>query len=141
MKLMELSVVLLGGLLLHSSGHAAGMQIKTGEWEFRSQTSMPGQNVARDHVDKQCLKDETITPEVMMKGMQQGCELSDFDSTAHSMSWKVQCSNKGGEMTGAGNVSGSGETLKGGMEMAMTFNGQTMNMAVSWDGKYIGPCP
>lgn len=141
MKLMELSLVVLGGLMLLGPVHAAEMKIKTGEWEFSSQTSMPGQGGAREHVNKQCLKEATITPETLMKDMKQDCQLLDSNSSGSSMSWKVSCSSQGGEMIGEGNVTGSGETLKGGMKMAMTFNGQTMNMAVSWDGKYVGPCP
>ena len=141
MKLMDLALIAFGVLFLAGSVDAAGMKIKTGEWEFQSQTSMPGQSGPREHVNKQCLKEETITPQTLMKDMKQDCQLLDANSSGNSMSWKVSCANNGGEMTGEGNVTGSGETLKGGMKMTMIFNGQTMNMAVSWDGKYIGPCP
>lgn len=141
MKLIALALVGLSAFLLLGSAHAGDMQIKTGQWEFRSKTSMPTQGGPREHVNKQCLKEATITPETLMKDMQQDCQLFESTSAANSMSWKVSCSSGGGDMTGEGKVMGSGETLKGGMTMTMSFNGQTMNMDVSWDGKYIGPCP
>jgi hypothetical protein len=141
MKLIQLSLIAFGGLRLLGSAHAAGMEIKPGQWEFRSQTSMPVQGGIRENVNKQCLKDATVTPQTLMKDMQQGCELLDSKGTANSLSWKVSCSGGGGDMTGEGNVTGSDETLQGGMKMVVSYNGQKMNMAVSWDGKYVGPCP
>jgi hypothetical protein len=89
----------------------------------------------------QCFTDPTITPETMMKDMQQDCRLLESDSDGTSMSWKVSCSGGGGEMTGVGNVTSAGDKIKGGMKMVMSFNGQEMNMDVSWAGIYIGPCP
>ena len=141
MQSLKISLAIITTVMLLNPAHAADMKIKPGQWEFRSTTSLPTPGGPREHVNTQCFADAKITPETLMKDMQQGCRLLESDSDGSSMSWKVSCSNSGGEMSGAGNVTVSGNTLTGAMKMAMSFNGQTMNMDMSWDGKYLGPCP
>lgn len=141
MQSLKISLGVITTSMLFNLAHAADMMIKPGEWEFRSKTSLPTPGGPQERVNRRCFADATISPETMMKDMQQGCRFLESDSDGSSMSWKVSCSNSGGEMSGVGNVTVSGDTLTGGMKMAMSFNGQQMNMELSWDGKYLGPCP
>jgi hypothetical protein len=77
----------------------------------------------------------------MVKDMQQSYRLLESDSDGSSTNWKVSCSNNDGVIGGVGNITVSGNTLTAGMKMAMSFNGQEMNMDMGWDGEYLGPCP
>lgn len=128
-------------LLAMSVDSIAGeMKVKPGKWEFVSTTTMAMMGAPRTHTTNQCLKEAKVSPETLMKDMAQGCELLDSKASSNEMSWKVKCMQEGGEMTGQGNVTSDGDTVKGGMEMQMSFNGQAMDMQVEWSGKHIGRC-
>lgn len=140
MKLVLNVAVALVVALFAGVACADGMNIKPGKWEFRSQSSLPGAGGTQKHTNTQCITEEQLKPETMMQDMQQGCELLESKVDGDTMTWKVHCNNPGGEMTGVGHVSGSNETISGGMEMTMSFSGQQMNMNMSWDGSYVGAC-
>ena len=127
-------------LLIMSNANAAEMKVKPGQWEFVSTTTMAMMGAPRSHTNTQCLNESGVSPKTLMKDMAQGCELLDSDTSSNSMSWKVRCQQEGGEMTGEGQVSSTGDTLKGGMNMKMSFNGQAMDMSVEWSGRHIGAC-
>ena len=127
-------------LTLAVNSTAGEMKVKPGKWEFVSTTTMAMMGAPRTHTNNQCLKEATVTPETLMEDMAQGCELLDSKASSNSMSWKVKCMQEGGEMTGQGNVTSNGDTVKGGMEMKMSFNGQAMDMQVEWSGNHIGSC-
>ena len=119
---------------------AAEMKVKPGKWEFVSTTNMAMMGAPRSHTNTQCLNESGVSPKTLMKDMAQGCQLLDSNTSKSSMSWKVQCQQEGGEMTGEGQVSSTGDTLQGGMNMKMSFNGQAMDMSVEWTGKHVGAC-
>jgi hypothetical protein len=135
----SLSIAACASMLFIDPIGAWAMNIEPGNWEFRSTNSMHGA-AAQEQVGEQCIKDSVLKPDTLMKGMNNGCRLTDSQDDTDSMSWKVSCSNEGGEMTGSGNVHREGDGIVGGMEMTMSFKGQTMNMNVGWTGKYLGPC-
>ena len=127
-------------LLVANSANAIDMKVKPGKWEFVSTTTMAMLGAPRTHTATQCLSESGVSPQTLMKDMAQGCELLDSETTKSSMSWKVKCQQEGGEMTGNGQVSSTGNTLEGGMNMKMSFNGQAMDMSVEWSGKHLGAC-
>ena len=127
-------------LCLTSHVSAVEMKVKPGKWEFVSTTTMAMMGAPRSHTNTQCLSEAGVSPKTLMKDMAQGCELLDSNTSKNSMNWKVRCQQEGGEMTGEGQVSSSGDTLQGGMNMKMSFNGQAMDMSVEWSGKHVGAC-
>lgn len=129
-------VLLLGAVNLS----AAEMKVKPGKWEFVSTTNMAMMGAPRSHANTQCLSESGVSPKTLMKDMANGCELLDSNTSKSAMSWKVKCQQEGGEMTGEGQVSSTGDTLQGGMNMKMSFNGQAMDMSVEWTGKHVGAC-
>ena len=131
---MHLAKTMLAGAAILSGASQAGaadMTIKPGKWEFRSTTTMPSFNAPREHVNQECFTDSTISPQRLMKDMEQGCQLLNGESDKQSMSWQVSCSQQGINMTGTGKVRTSGETLDGSMHMAMHANGQEMNIEMA----------
>ena len=119
---------------------AAEMKVKPGKWEFVSTTNMAMMGAPRSHTNTQCLSESGVSPKTLMKDMAQGCQLLDSNTSKSAMSWTVKCQQEGGEMTGEGQVSSTGDTLQGGMNMKMSFNGQAMDMSVEWTGKHVGAC-
>ncbi|MFT4560489.1 MAG: hypothetical protein ACI9BW_000223 [Gammaproteobacteria bacterium] len=140
MRFGNLAIAACATCLLVGPTGALAMKIKPGKWEFRSTNSMHGAGAAQEQVDQQCISDPVMRPDTLMKDMNNGCQLLDTEDATDSMSWKVTCSNAGGEMSGSGNVRREGDGLVGGMQMTMSFNGQKMDMRVGWTGKYLGPC-
>jgi len=136
-----LNVVALAGLLLMNAVSAAEMNIKPGKWEFHSTTSMLMPGAPRETVNQRCIDTPSMTPEMLMTGMDRGCQLTDAGTTADSMAWAVECSSDGGTSTGKGHVEKNSEdTLSGAMTMTISYKGQENTFDMRWNGTYIGPC-
>lgn len=128
-------------LAVVGSAAAEDMRIKPGKWEFRSTMSMMGQGKPTEHVNQDCMKEESLSPQVMMKNMQQSCELLETTSTSDSLSWNVRCAAGGNSSTGTGSVRATGdESLSGVMDMTFSYGDQQMTMNMQWNGTYLGPC-
>ena len=140
MRGLKIFIVMCSLLFSASELIAAEMKVKPGKWEFISTTNMAMMGAPRSHTTTQCLNESGVSPSTLMKDMAQGCELLNSNTSSNSMDWKVKCQQEGGEMTGDGRVSSTGDTLQGGMNMKMSFNGQAMDMSVEWTGKHIGAC-
>ena len=140
MRRNAFSLAVLIALFITGNTNAAEMKVKPGKWEFVSTTTMAMMGAPRSHTNTQCLNETGVSPKTLMKDMAQGCELLDSNTSKDSMNWMVRCQQEGGEMTGEGQVSSTGDTLKGGMNMKMSFNGQAMDMSVEWSGRYVGAC-
>ena len=56
------------------------------------------------------------------------------------MTWNVSCPAPEGTMTGRGELHSTGSRVNGSMSMSMSQQGQTMEMAVTWEGRWLGPC-
>ena len=140
MRVLNSLLLITALILISANSSAVDMKVKPGKWEFVSTTTMAMMGAPRSHTSTQCLSESGVSPKTLMKDMTQGCELLDSNTTKNSMSWKVKCQQEGGEMTGEGQVSSTGSSLEGGMNMKMSFNGQAMDMSVEWTGKHIGAC-
>ena len=122
---------------------AAGMQVESGQWEMTSTTTNPMTGQPQSFTAKECIEG-SVDPEGFMRNTS-GCEVTDVESSASSMSWTMKCSapGGGGDMTGRAQVraSNGGKTVSGTMNMSANFGGQTMEFASKWAGHWVGPCP
>jgi hypothetical protein len=137
---MKPRISLLLGLLLAATMAAAdGVRMEPGRWEFRSTAQMPMGMQPRSMVTTECVTEAEIDPRRYMKHAA-GCNLTDLEGNERSMTWNVSCPGPQGQMTGHGELHSSGASVNGKMTMSMTHQGQAMEMAVTWEGKRLGPC-
>jgi hypothetical protein len=133
------SVVLFALILLYSLGtaHSAGIDMKEGDWEISSETSMTMEGMSMPSMANKstyCLTREDPVPK---SEKDKDCRIVKQKVVGNTVSWRMEC--KKGE--GEGEISYRGTTYDGFIKMKMADEGQTMTMNVKLAGKYLGPCP
>jgi len=131
------TIVLFALILLCAAGtaHPAGVDMKEGDWEISSETSMAMEGMSmpsRANKSTYCLTQEDLVP-----NKDKECKIVKQKVTGNKVSWRMEC--KKGE--GEGEISYRGTTYDGFIKMKMVDEGQTMTMNVKLAGKYLGPCP
>jgi len=135
------SVVLFALVLLCAVGtaHSAGVDMKEGNWEISSETSMTMEGMSMPSMANRstyCLTREDPVPRAE-KDKDKDCRIVGHKVTGNKVSWRVEC--KKGE--GEGEITYHGTTYNGFFKMKMVEDGQTMNMDMKLAGKYLEPCP
>jgi hypothetical protein len=149
------SVVLFALILLCVAGpaHSAGVDMKDGEWEVTSETSMAMEGMSMPAMTSKithCLTHEDPVP---TSEKEKDCKVVDQKVVGNKVSWRVVC--KDGE--GEGEITYGGTTYRGTFRMKMVEgeertkkgtsrkktagDGETMTMNVKLSGRYLGPCP
>ena len=131
--------VLFALVLLCAAGSAqsAGVDMKEGNWEISSETSMTMEGMsmpAMANKSTYCLTREDPVPK---SEKDKDCRIVKQKVTGNKVSWRMEC--KKGE--GEGEISYRGTTYNGFFKMKMVEDGQTMTMNMKLAGKYLGPCP
>ena len=116
----------------------AGPTFNPGKWEITTQTEMigmPGMQVP-PVTHTQCLKEGELVPQ--SEEASQECKVSDVRQEGDTVSWKIVCGGKTGEMEGTGEITYSGDTMAGTMEMVIKGAGMKVKNTIT--GKRLGPC-
>ena len=133
------AVVLFALILLCAAGtaHPAGVDMKDGDWEISSETSMTMGGMSmppQASKSTYCLTKEDPVPR---SGNDQECRIVRQKVTGNKVSWRMEC--KKGEAEGE--ISYHGTTYNGFMKMKMVEDGETMTVDMKLAGRYLGPCP
>ena len=133
------TAVLFALILLCAAGtaHPAGVDMKEGDWEITSETSMTMEGMSMPPMANKstyCLTREDPVPK---SEQDKDCRIVKQKVVGNTVSWRMEC--KKGE--GEGEISYRGTTYDGFFKMKMVEEGQTMTMNVKLAGKYLGPCP
>ena len=94
---------------------------------------MPAQSVT----STQCITLGDPIP--LLAADSQGCLIKDRKIDGDTISWKIYCDGQGGKMTGSGQITYNGDTMKG--TMRMTIEGANMEIKNTISGRKIGECP
>jgi hypothetical protein len=133
------TVVLSALLLLCAAGsaHAAGVDMKEGNWEISSETSMTMGEMSMPPMagkSTYCITREDLVPKTEKD---KDCRIVKQKVVGNSVSWRMECKKSEGE----GEITYRGSTYKGSFRMKTVEDGQTMTMNMKLAGKYLGPCP
>lgn len=129
------TVVLFAFILFCAAGtaHSAGVDMKEGEWEISSETTMEGMSMPpQAGKSTYCLTQEDLVP-----NKDKECKVVNRKVTGNKVSWRTECKKSEGE----GEISYRGTAYNGFFKMKMVDAGQTMTMNIKLAGKYLGPCP
>ncbi|MFO7931617.1 MAG: DUF3617 domain-containing protein [Thermodesulfobacteriota bacterium] len=120
--------------------HAAGPNIKEGQWEITTELEMPGMpdNMPQKRFShKECLSKDDYVPQGSQSSAPGGdCEIKDIRTNGDTVSWTMQCDTGHGQMNGEGTITYSGDTLKGTIKMLMQGVQTTQHL----QGRRIGDC-
>ena len=131
------TVVLFALILLFAAGsaHSAGVDVKEGEWEISTETTMEGMPMPPSaSKSTYCITREDLVPK---SEKDKDCKIVNRKVTGNKVSWRMECKKAEGE----GEITYRGASYKGTFRMKMVEDRQTMTMNTKLAGKYLGPCP
>jgi len=126
-------VIVLTAVSISFAGSGPDMQ--EGLWEITSKMKMRGMDMP-SHTHTQCITKKDLVPQSSQPG--QECKISNYKIEGNTVTWSIQCSTQGGEMTGTGRITYSGDSFEG--TMKMTMGGSGMEMITYMSGRRIGDC-
>ena len=141
---MMKTILMAAGLSI--SGIAAaegGLPVEPGLWEMTSTVQMPMLPQPQVNTQTECLDKPVMSlEELQREQMDPNCEFATAQVDEKTVKWSVDCPVEGGGTArGEWQATSHGDRLEGDGTMTMSVQGQEMNMAMSWTGKRMGPCP
>ena len=135
--------IILGILILVAPAtRADGIPVEPGLWEMTSTVTMPMLPQPRVTTTTECMKESEISMDDMGDGeMDPNCKFEMAQIDGNTMKWSFDCPVEGGTSHGEWEATSSGDSVTGKGLMTMSFQGQTMEMTMSWEGRRIGDCP
>jgi hypothetical protein len=111
--------------------------IREGQWEITTKVEIPGMPANMPPMkNTQCLTNKDFVPKNSQPG--QECSFPETKITGNTVTYKMECKGKQGEMKGSGEITYSGDSFKGTMKMQMPQ--ANMEMISHMEGKRIGDC-
>ena len=137
------SVIFLSILLsIAPAIQADGIPVEPGLWEMTTTVNLPIMPQPKVSTTTECMKDsEFDMDDVASDGSDNDCKFKMGEVDGSTMKWTVDCPVEGGSSHGEWVATSSGDSVTGNGKMTMAFQGQTMEMTMSWEGKRIGECP
>ena len=124
-----------------SMAHAGdSISIEPGMWEVTTTMKSPMSNQPQVQTTQECMEDSEIGADILTPNDDDNCSTSDVSANGGTLTWSMQCSMQGNEMTGGGSFTSNGDSGHGSMHMDMQVEGQSFKMELSWKGKRIGSC-
>ena len=140
MKRSLFFIVIVFLIALPLSTALAEPDFNPGKWEVTTETEMVGvpgmAGMIPPMTHTQCLTKEELVPQ-SEEGSKE-CKISDIKEDGDTISWKMTCSGKNGQMEGTGAVTYKGDTMTGTINMVM--KGAGMKIKNTINGKRIGNC-
>ena len=129
-------------VLISISALAEGIPVEPGLWKMTSTVNMPMLPQPRVTTVTECMEKSEITmDEVGGEGMDPNCTFDMAQVDGNTMKWSVDCPVEGGTSHGEWQATSGGDTVTGEGSLTMSFQGQTMEMTMTWEGQRIGACP
>ncbi len=121
--------------LVPVSWAGSGPDMNEGKWEITVETEIPGMPMKMPPATyTQCMRKDDPVPQDNQPN--QKCNIEDMKTKGNTVSWKIVCTNPGGQMTGVGKVTYDKNKMNG----TMTMTGQGMQMKTRLTGRRIGDC-
>jgi hypothetical protein len=113
----------------------SGPKVHEGLWEITVEVEMPGMPMKMPpNTFTQCIKKDRAIPMDEKPGQQ--CKAKDIKTNGNTMSWTLECTTPGGQMTGDGTITYHDDKMEGSMSM----QSQGMTMTSTYKGHRVGAC-
>jgi len=120
---------------------ADGIPVEPGLWEMSSTMNMPMMPQPRVTTTTECMKESEISMDDLGgEDMDPNCQFEMAQVDGNTMKWSVDCPVEGGTSHGEWEATSSGDSVTGEGLVTISFQGQAMEMTMSWEGKRIGDC-
>jgi hypothetical protein len=134
--------IILGALLFAAPATwADALPVEPGLWEMTSTMNMPMLPQPRVTTVTECMRESEISMDDMSgEEMDPNCKFETAQVDGNTMKWSFDCPVEGGTSHGEWEATSGGDTVVGKGLITVSFQGQAMEMAMSWEGKRIGDC-
>ncbi len=135
--------IILGILFLAApAAWAEGIPVEPGMWEMTSTMTMPMLPQPRVTTTTECMTESEISMDDMGgEDVDPNCQFEMAQIDGSTMKWSFDCPVEGGTSHGEWEATSTGDGVTGKGVVTMSFQGQTMEMNMVWEGKRIGDCP
>jgi hypothetical protein len=132
------SYLTIAALLVLPATALAEHPVHDGKWEITSSMTIPGMGAVPPSTMTQCItKKDPVPKHDASKG---SCKVTGQNVTGSKVSWKVTCDSARGPTTGSGEITYSGDTFDGSMNMKMSSPRGDMEVTTTMKGKRVGEC-
>ena len=135
MKIKAILVGIVISIVLLIGAAGAEPYMNPGKWEITTKTEMAGMP-PQSLTHTQCITAKDMVP--MSKDANNECQVTDMKTRGNTVSWKISCGGQGGKMNGTGQVTYSGNSMNGVMDMTIVSYGTKVRNVLS--GRRIGAC-
>jgi len=134
--------MILGILFLAApAAWAEGIPVEPGMWEMTSTVTMPMLPQPRVTATTECMTESEVSMDDMGgEDMDPDCQFEMAQVDGNTMKWSFDCPVEGGTSHGEWEAISTGDSVTGKGVVTMSFQGQTMEMSMVWEGKRIGDC-
>jgi len=134
--------MILGILFLAApAAWAEGIPVEPGMWEMTSTVTMPMLPQPRVTTTTECMTESEVSMDDMGgEDMDPDCQFEMAQVDGNTMKWSFDCPVEGGTSHGEWEAISTGDSVTGKGVVTMSFQGQTMEMSMVWEGKRIGDC-
>lgn len=136
--LKQMFTIMAIALVLTSGAFAgSGPNLRDGEWKITVSFDVPGMPMKMPpNTYTQCISRDQPVPR--SEKPNQVCEIKEIMTKGDTVTWTIDCTNRGGKMTGKGVVTYNGDKMEG--TMTMSIQGQAVNMISHYKGIRVGEC-
>ena len=135
-------ILLLTTLFAAPAVMADGIPIEPGLWEITSTMQMPMLPEPRVTTTTECMEESEISMDDMgTEDMDPNCTVDMSQVDDNTMKWSFDCPVQGGTSHGDWEAVSEGDSVSGNGLITMSFQGQTMEMTMEWEGHRVGDCP
>jgi hypothetical protein len=125
--------------LLSAAGGVWALDFQPGKWQVTSKVEMPGMPAPMPPVTvNQCMTEQEPVPTKSARG--QACEILEMNTEGNTVSWKMKCSEPGGESEGSGRITYHGDSFEGSILTKVGGPGSDMVVTTRVSGKRLGDC-
>lgn len=141
----------------------AAQDFNEGEWEFKTQMTVPGlpsmegfqlpegielpegmqmPSFGREGmqvINRHCVTRASLVPPASPE--QQQCKVTDQHINGGRVSWRIECATEQGRAVGIGQGQYSGTRMSATMQVQGNVQGLPITSNVVTEGRYIGACP
>ena len=134
---MKLRTVALSAVVIALAVPTFGSVMKAGKWQVTVEMSMPNmpEKVPPTTFTHCVTKEEAEHPQLNSKMTDQGCDVTDYNMSGNTVTWKVKCTGKT-KLTGEGRMVFSGDSYEGTTHLKT----DQMEFDQKFTGKYLGAC-
>jgi hypothetical protein len=120
----------------------AELDMREGSWETTTEVNMESmpQGFSNAMKSTYCMTKKDLLPKASDKD-KNNCTVKEQNVSGNTVRWHIICVDNGTTSDGKGEITYSGASYKGVMDMTVTGRGEKpMHMSMKYSGKYLGPC-